>query len=313
MANQTIPGLTGITSPSSAGLLWISDPNASPQDRKFSLDALTSYLEGKGFKFLTTGSPYTVTAFQYHTIFVSATTNPYIMNLPQSSTCAGYRLRVVNYSGAATGLIKVVPYTGDAIGQLAANTEVYLQNVDGSGAPFAQSIELLSNGAGVWAVVSGQFCPHQTVDTDGAQYCLGKLHHLPLNNATNRVVGGAVFNINSSGTWYGSALTVAGLYGVPTGAKGIRARIKSSATATGTASGYFLLSFSDNNSNTPSEFTAHPAVTALHDVIAGGTLQGTGEIDIPLNNSGNFYAYATFANTTSVVILVTIVGYYMGD
>ena len=37
MANQTISGLSTISSPSSAALAWIYDPNASPQDRSFSL------------------------------------------------------------------------------------------------------------------------------------------------------------------------------------------------------------------------------------------------------------------------------------
>jgi len=312
VANQTIPGLTGITSPSSAGLLWISDPNASPQDRKFSLDALTSYLEGKGFKFLTTGSPYTVTAFQYHTIFVSATTNPYIMNLPQSSTCAGYRLRVVNYSGAATGLIKVVPYTGDAIGQLAANTEVYLQNVDASAAPSLQSIELLSNGAGVWAVVSGQFCPHQTIDTDGNQYHLGKLHHLPLNNTNNRYVSGSVITLNSSGSWAGP-YTITGSYGVPAGAKGVRARLSLSVSATSTLALTFFVFASDNNSSTPNVNTAHPYVGGQFYGQASNTFQVMGEVDIPLNSSGNCYLYPNFTNTTQITLGFVIVGYYMGD
>jgi hypothetical protein len=37
MAVQTIPGLSTISSPSSAALMWIADPGASPQDRSFSL------------------------------------------------------------------------------------------------------------------------------------------------------------------------------------------------------------------------------------------------------------------------------------
>lgn len=48
MTNQTIVGLNTIASPSSAALLWVSDPNASPQDRSLSLGNLLTYLNGKG-------------------------------------------------------------------------------------------------------------------------------------------------------------------------------------------------------------------------------------------------------------------------
>jgi hypothetical protein len=46
VVNQTIPGLNTISAPSSAGLLWVSDPNASPQDRSLTLTALWNRLMG---------------------------------------------------------------------------------------------------------------------------------------------------------------------------------------------------------------------------------------------------------------------------
>lgn len=43
-SNQTIPGLSSIASPSSAGLLWVSDPSANPQDRSLTLANLFAML-----------------------------------------------------------------------------------------------------------------------------------------------------------------------------------------------------------------------------------------------------------------------------
>ena len=44
MANQTIPGLSSTTSPSTATMLWINDPNASPQDRSIKVNLLLSFI-----------------------------------------------------------------------------------------------------------------------------------------------------------------------------------------------------------------------------------------------------------------------------
>lgn len=52
MSNQTIPGLNSITTPSSAGLLWVSDPNASPQDRSWNLANLWTWISGKVNSFM---------------------------------------------------------------------------------------------------------------------------------------------------------------------------------------------------------------------------------------------------------------------
>lgn len=44
MANSTIGSLSSIIAPSSAAMAWISDPNASPQDRSWSLANMPSFL-----------------------------------------------------------------------------------------------------------------------------------------------------------------------------------------------------------------------------------------------------------------------------
>ena len=48
MSNQTIPGLPTISQASSAAMMWISDPNASPQDRSLKLGALLGALKFDG-------------------------------------------------------------------------------------------------------------------------------------------------------------------------------------------------------------------------------------------------------------------------
>ena len=163
---------------------------------------------------LTTGSPYTLAAYGASAVEVNGTANPYIINLPQGSTCIGYCVEVLNVSTVGSGLVRIVPYSGDAIGQLAADTAVYLQNVDASGAKTFQSIRLRATATG-WVVVGGQFCPHQAVDTDGSQYCLGKLHHLPLGNTTSRDL---FYATPPAALAWSAAISAAGIVGVPLGA-----------------------------------------------------------------------------------------------
>lgn len=47
MPNQTISNLDPITTPSDASLVWVADPEASPQDRKWSLTNLWNWVLGK--------------------------------------------------------------------------------------------------------------------------------------------------------------------------------------------------------------------------------------------------------------------------
>jgi len=49
MSNQTISGLPTIVTPSSAGMLWVGDPNASPQDRSWSVANIWAWILAKFF------------------------------------------------------------------------------------------------------------------------------------------------------------------------------------------------------------------------------------------------------------------------
>jgi hypothetical protein len=191
-----------------------------------------------------------------------------------------------------------------------------LQNVDQSGFVYKyQWIELTDTVAGTWDVTGGQFCPHQAVDTDGTQYHLGKLHHLPLGNTTSRVIFASVAPPTLSN--YSAAQTAAGVVGIPTGAKAFRAKILLDGYPTGAGSFVLEVNFTDNNSNTPSAASAHPMVMIQAKAVAAGDFYGSAsEIDIPINSSGQFYYYTSLAtNATPANSLLTCVavGYYMGD
>ena len=45
MANTTIPSLNSIAAPSSAAMLWVADPGASPEDRSLTLANLLAWVE----------------------------------------------------------------------------------------------------------------------------------------------------------------------------------------------------------------------------------------------------------------------------
>jgi hypothetical protein len=266
--------------------------------------------------FLVTGnSPFSIPVALNQLLIVVATSNPFLANLP-AATGSGDRVRIIDGSLLATGLVKITPNGTDKIGS-AGNVSVYLQNIDQSGAPFLfQSIELVDEVPGYWAVVSGQFCPHQTVDTDGQQYHLGKLHHLPLGNTTSRLEMNSL-NPAALNNWYASAITAAGLFGVPTGAKGIRVRVYGNNYAVAAGLTQIGVSFSDNNSNVPVFSTAHPIFGIYGYVAASGYLYGIPtEIDIPLNSSGQFFMYTVISSNNtpgSSQINGAIVGFYMGD
>lgn len=269
-------------------------------------DART-YVNQNSYVQLTSGSPYTTVAFALDTIDVIATTNPYIVNLPQASICPGYALRILNSSTASTGLVKIVPFSGEKIGPMAANVAAYLSNWDQSGFfNTKQSLSLVSDGVG-WVVLGGQFNPEPgSVDVAGSQYFLGKLHHLPLGNTTDRrVVSGA--STPSSG--FSSAVQVTGTVGVPVGAKAVKALAQLSTTSGGNLAK--ILQFSDNSSSTPAN-TAHPTIIVqINNQTAGQVTTGSSEIDIPLNSSGQFFSYSSTAGSWTYT--VTIMGYYMGD
>ena len=269
---------------------------------------------GSSWTILTSGSPYTVPLASMN-YGILATTNPFVMNLP-ATTGSGTKIRIVDYSGLATGLVQMAPNGGDNIGA-AGNVSVYLQNVDQSGFVYKyQWIELTDTVAGTWDVTGGQFCPHQSVDTDGQQYHLGKLHHLPLGNTTSRQIVAIGTVPPNLGAW-SAAITGAGIVGIPSGAKAIRVVVH--LAPYGSGAGYVVLQvcFSDNNSNVPAAYTAHPGVFLYGYVAgAGNIIQNSYEIDIPLNASGQFYMYTEQAGGVTIgncAINIRAIGYYMGD
>ena len=157
---------------------------------------------GTGYKVLSSGSPYSAAAVGGAYV---VTATPFTFKLP-AATGSGNRIRVINGMGAVAGLITITPNGTDAMAN-AGNVSCFLQNVDQSGAPTLQWIELTDNVAGTWDVTGGQFCPHQSVDTDGSQYHLGNLKHLPLGNTTGRAPhGGSLPNVSS----FSTAFTIAG-------------------------------------------------------------------------------------------------------
>jgi hypothetical protein len=256
------------------------------------------------------GSPYTVPLIpgDYRT-----TVAPFTLNLPAAQG-SGVRIRITN-GMIAIGLVTITPNGTDLIGP-AGNVSIFLQNVDQSGAPYYfQYIELVDDKLGYWKVAAGQYCPAQAVDTNGAQYELGKLHHLPLGNNTSRTDSLTVPAVGS----YTTAIQITGSHGVPAGAKAIRARVwvDSSGTTAGNLT-YLLLAFSDNNSgggSAPTLNSAHPLVASEWTLPTGGYHLSTfSEVDIPLNASGQCYGFTVATNNfASGQASITIVGYYMGD
>lgn len=258
-------------------------------------------------------SPYTLTAWTHNTLEINAITNPFILNLPSSATCAGYRVKVINTSALSTGLIKINPFAGDRIGPMPISTSVYLQNVDQSGwLNGKKEVELVSDGTGGWAV-EGQWMPEPgSVDSAGSQYYLGKLRHLPLGNTTSRSFTPL---FPGSATW-SSGYQATGNFGIPIGAKAIRARVLGQVNTDLVQSCSVSLFFSDNTSNTPTRNTSHPSITILtYNPVASLNLYGvTEEIDIPLNSSGQFFQYYVIGGAgAGITVDIQAIGYYMGD
>lgn len=139
---------------------------------------------------------------------------------------------------------------------------------------------------------------------------MGKLRHLPLDNTLTTNIG----TVASVTTGWAGPFTGTGSYGVPTIAKAIRVTIPLAIKAAAAGVCYEFVSFSDNNSSTPAA-TAHPYVSlqikmvTIHD-IASASFQ----IDIPLNNSGQFYTYVSNTNVEAGTVGACYVnGYYIGD
>jgi hypothetical protein len=313
MANTTIPSLSTIASPSSAGLLWVSDPNASPQDRSLSLANLLSYLVGKpGFGGAVLGkalssTPYTLAVpFPYSVFLVTTGASAFVFNLPTALSALGSGPVTIVKADSGAGAIAVTPNGTDTIGN-AGNVACYL------GAQW-QAITLVATVSGQWSVLGGVFVPHQTVDTDGTQLFLGKLRHLPLGNTTDRTLfSGSPPAISSwSGAQVGS-----GIKGIPVGAKAVRVKVYSLINTSAAVDVQLRVFFSDNNSFVPALNTSHPLFEIDGYSNAASNIVGNGiEIDIPLNSSGQFFIYTSLAGNVvlaSTAFIVTAVGYYMGD
>ncbi len=265
------------------------------------------------------GSSYTVIRGGTPTVVVIATTNPYPVTLP-AAIGSGYRVRIINGSatGLATGLVSIIPNTGDHIGPLSANVKCYLQNVDQSGWGFKkQFIDLIDDVLGEWVVAGGQFMPEPgSFDAVGSQYFLGKLRHFPPSGPR-----GIAVTIPSSNS-FSSAIQVSGLVGVPSGAKAIRARVAVSPFATGIGNYGMTLILPDVNTATlgaSSGLIGSPAFNISGYASTAAQLQPTSssEVDIPLNGSGQFFIGTANlpVNITiaSCIMSLQVVGYYMGD
>lgn len=139
----------------------------------------------------------------------------------------------------------------------------------------------------------------------------GRWRHLPLDNTTSRVIA------NSQGSGWSGAIQVAGLFGVPSIARGVRAKLNGSPTSLAAGLVQTVLWFSDNNSNLPSPSTGHPG--GYCSFIATGASQSPaidmGEKEIPLNSSGQMFAYGTgFINANNpVAFTLAAVEYAVGD
>ena len=208
-----------------------------------------------------------------------------------------------------------MPYAGDRIGVIPVNTAVYLQNTDQNGGEYlVQFIELVADQYGIWAVTGGQYMPEPgSADAPGSQYHLGKLRHLPLGNTLARVIYYSA--PPPLGTW-SSAIQVSGLNGVPVGAKAIRAKVLITWQANYTELGNMEIGFSDNNSNIIFMGTSHPEIFNQGYGLAGNSNGSSAEIDIPLSPSGQLYIYTVqLSNSiyTNDSLMVSVVGYYMGD
>jgi hypothetical protein len=143
MANQTIPGLSTLSLPSSAAMLWINDPSANPQDRSISLPRLYSWLQGKATPLAAGASPYTpASPWAYNPYIVTTGGSNFTFNLP-AATGSGLQLEIKK-ADSGVGMIVIVP-NGTNVIDKAGNANVYL------GYQY-QSIRLTDIAAGYWEV-----------------------------------------------------------------------------------------------------------------------------------------------------------------
>jgi hypothetical protein len=152
MANQTIAGLSTISSPSSAALAWVYDPNASPQDRSFSLANLRAYLQRK---IVSTSGALGVIAPTVDTtyIFTAASTT----TLP-ASPISGQQL---TFKAKTTATSTISANSGQTIGTTTSTSFVLYAQED--------YVTLEWDGTSIWYVVATNG-PVQSSSQTGATY-----------------------------------------------------------------------------------------------------------------------------------------------
>ncbi len=250
-------------------------------------------------------TPYNIVMERYcTTLLVTTGAGAFVCNLPTAASSIGKTIRIIKID-SGVGAIQVAPNGADVIAN-AGNVSIYI------GEQF-RHITLQAQAAGQWVVIGGEWQPAQAVDTNGTQLALGRLHHFPLGNTTNRQSYASVFP--AAGAWT-AAIAVTGLYGVPVGAKAVRAKVTLAGTMTATGIGTEIIAFSDNNANVPTLITSHPVISLSANQTNGTTLLITEEIDIPVNSAGQMYAHtivATNINVATSTMTIAIIGYYMGD
>lgn len=247
-------------------------------------------------------TPYSVIGLHKHTtVLVTTGAGAFVCNLPAASGVIGNSIEIVKIDSAA-GIIQIAPNGADVIAN-AGNVSIYI------GQQF-RHITLQAQSASQWSVVGGEWQPAQAVDTNGTHLALGRLHHLPLGNTTARNASPAV------AVGWTAAIAIAGNYGIPVGAKGIRAKVQIRAIPSGAGGLVYAVYFSDNNANVPSNATSHPGATVRGNAAAGVIMDSYTEVDIPLNAAGAIYAYfavLTNVDTATSSLTIASVGYYMGD
>lgn len=284
----------------------ITPSGASTTQVKQSLDLLYAPLATAQFNNIVTSStsPITIAASTNSTTYILTTgASTFTINLPSAATVVGQQFKIIKADSGA-GAIAIAPNSTDIIGQ-AGNVTCYL------GKQF-QELHIVSSASGQWIVLGGQLMPSQSVDTNGSQYHLGKLIHLPLDNNITRLLS------ISYAVGFSSAQQCSGLYGIPSNAVGGRFKIEISGTSAAAGSTYMAVAFTNNNSYNAYAATCHPFVQFNLVATAAGQIQSNyQEIDIPFNSSGQIYAYVPGGSVNmtpgTIGIYLVPVGYYMGN
>jgi hypothetical protein len=239
------------------------------------------------------------------TLLVTTGAGAFVCNLPDASTVVGKRVTIIKIDSGA-GAIQIAPNGADVIAN-AGNVSIYI------GQQFRHAT-LQAQAAGQWIVGGGEWQPSQAVDSNGSQLSLGRFHHFPLGNVIDRRAYSGAFP--AVGSWT-AAINIAGLYGVPIGAKCVRCKVTLASTLSAIGLITVTFGFSDNNANAPSLYTSHPVIhLSVNQVNPAATLGITEEIEIPINAIGEIYAYtigATNINVATSVLTIAVTGYYMGD